>query len=189
MLKGLKDCFEGLLFTHPRMVFAAFSMLGRVLKSTAQEGILYVHSWWLFLEVQHCYFLQPESLIWPAHFLQCAGGPSHLILSSESPRLSPDTASPLLKGEQTILKTWMWTKSHSSGEPIPVLCSMHGLRLRSASSCPYNPGRSRWNQLLCLKYWIVPSMSHAQRSSKLQNPGISSFVPELRLVIRSSSSR
>lgn len=128
------------------------------------------------------------SLFW-IHFLQRAGAPSHLVLGGESPWLSLDTASPWLKGEQTFLKTWMWTRSHSSGEPIPVLCSMHGLRLLSASSCPYNPGRPQWNQLLCLWYWILPSLSHAQRSSKLKNPGISSFVPELRLVIRSSSSR
>lgn len=181
-------------------------LLRRIAVYTSQDGVCcicnakpyseeywipYMHSWWLFLEVQHCFFspawlFDLASSFW-IHFLQRAGAPSHLILGGESPWLSLGTASPRLKGEQTFLKTWMWTKSHSSGES--VLCSMHGLRLLSASSCPFNPGRTQWNQLLCLWYWILPSLSHAQRSSKLKNPGISSFVPELRLVIRSSSSR
>lgn len=61
-------------------------------------------------------------------FLQCAGVPSHLILSAGFPRLWLGTSSPVLKGEQILLKTWMWTKNHSSGELIPVFF-MHRLSL------------------------------------------------------------
>lgn len=37
VLKGLKDCFAGLLFTHPKMVFVAFAMLSPILKSTGSH--------------------------------------------------------------------------------------------------------------------------------------------------------